>query len=531
MRVAAIDIGTNSVHMIVAEVRPDGTFRVLDRQKEMVQLGRGEFRSRRLAPESMDRALSALVSFKHITSGHDVSRILAVATSAVREATNGGDFIEEVARRAGIHARVITGEEESRLIHRAVRHHVEVGDRRVVVVDIGGGSVELILAIGERALVVDSIKLGHIRLSEQLAGDPPSPESVAEVRAVCRKALARVIQPYTRSPADLVVGTSGTIEAFARMDLAAGDGSRETHLHVLEAETVRRLTKKLLKADAAERSKLPGLDAGRVDTIAAGGIALGEILETLKAERLTVCTAALREGLILDFLDRSRERIRREDALPDVRLRSVSELLNRTGADVAHATHVSRLALELYDDLAPLHELEEEARQILHVGALLHDIGLHLEHRRHHKHSHYLIVHGGLRGFSGREIALIAAVARYHRKGPPRPKHTEFGSLRKPDQRIVLVLAALLRIADGLDRGHNQVVEAVHCQVLKRGASFTVLSWHDAEIELWGARRRSDLFASVFGLEPEFNLEKPDDVAEPDRPELVAAAEAGLEAG
>lgn len=529
MRVAAIDIGTNSVHMLVAELRPDGSFRVLDSQKEMVQLGRGEFKSRRLAPDAVARALAALEGFKRIASGHECRRILGVATSAVREASNGGDFLQEVAHRTGIHIRVITGEEEGRLIYRAVRHYVDVGSRRAIAVDIGGGSVELVLGVGDQPLMVETLKLGHIRLAEGLEGDPPTPQSVAQVRAACRKALDPIREPYTRTPAELLVGTSGTIQTFGRMDLAGGKDGGELHLHVLETETVKRLVKRVLKADAGERRKMAGLEEPRVATVGAGGIALVEILEALGAEQMTICTAALREGIILDYLDRSRERIRREDSLPDVRLRSVNELLQRTSSDVAHATHVARLALQLFDDLAPLHELDEEARQILNVGALLHDIGLHVEHRRHHKHSHYLVVHGGLRGFTGREIALLACVARYHRGADPRAKHPEFGVLRKRDQRMIRALAAILRIADGLDRGHNQIVEAVHCQVHDGRATFHVLTWHDAEIELWGARRKAGLFARVFEAEPDFRIEPPEGRVEAEFDEATAAEAAPAE--
>jgi exopolyphosphatase/guanosine-5'-triphosphate,3'-diphosphate pyrophosphatase len=218
--------------------------------------------------------------------------------------------------------------------------------------------------------------------------------------------------------------------------------------------------------------------------------------------------------------------------VPDVRLRSVNELLHRTQADQAHAAHVSRLALQLFDDLAPLHGLQAEARQLLHVASLLHDVGLHVEHRRHQKHSYYLIVNGGLRGFTERETQLVANVARYHRKGPPRPKHPEFAALRKADQRQVRVLAALLRIADGLDRGHNQIVEAVHCQVREGRATFHVLTWHDAEIELWGARRKADLFEDVFQARPEFKLETPDESPDGDRAaEPLVAAQPGVQAG
>jgi exopolyphosphatase/guanosine-5'-triphosphate,3'-diphosphate pyrophosphatase len=316
------------------------------------------------------------------------------------------------------------------------------------------------------------------------------------------------------------------------MDLEAGKNGRETHLHVIDTDSVRRLTRKLLKASSAERRKVSGLDAGRMATIAAGGLVLQEILEALGAERLTACAAALREGLILDYLDRARESIQREDALPDVRLRSVNELLHRTRADAAHAAHVSRLALQLFDDLAPLHRLEPECRQFLHVAALLHDIGLHLEHRRHHRHSYYLIMHGSLRGFTARETELVANVARYHRRAPPRAKHPEFARLSRADQRRVRALAAILRIADGLDRGHNQIVEGVHCQVQDGRATFYVLSWHDAEIELWGARRKADLFELAFEAEPEFKLEQPDEPLDLERPaEILVSAEPGLQAG
>jgi exopolyphosphatase/guanosine-5'-triphosphate,3'-diphosphate pyrophosphatase len=530
MRVAAIDIGTNSVHLLVAELQADGSFRVLDSQKEMVQLGRGEFRDRRLAPDAMDRALAALASFARLAAGHEARRVLAVATSAVREATNGGDFLDEVARRAGFRVRVITGDEEGRLVHRAVRHYVDLGDRRTVVVDIGGGSVELVLGVGARPLAVDSLKLGHLRLAERLEGDPPEPESVESVRDACREALAGVLETHTRLPVDLVVGTSGTVEAFARLDLADSKEPGEPHLHVLTSETVSRIVRRLLRMDAGERRRLPGLDGPRAGTIAAGGIALEEILRGLGAERLTVCTAALREGLILDFLDRAGERIRREDSMPDVRMRSAHELLGRARADVAHAAHVAKLAGLVFDDLGPVHRLGPEAREILRYAALLHDVGLQVAHRRHHRHSHYLIVHGGLRGFTAREIALVAAVARYHRKASPRARHPEFGSLRKADQRVVRVLAAILRIADGLDRSHNQVVESVKVRVRDGRASFWVLSWQEAELELWGARRKADLFADVFDAEPEFRLERPDEPAGGE-PAPVLDAEPSLQAG
>jgi exopolyphosphatase/guanosine-5'-triphosphate,3'-diphosphate pyrophosphatase len=530
MRVAAIDIGTNSVHLLVAEVQVDGSFRVLDSQKEMVQLGRGEFRDRRLAPEPMERALSALASFARLAAGHEARPVLAVATSAVREASNGGDFLNEVAGRTGFRVRVITGEEEGRLIYRAVRHYVDLGDRRVVVVDIGGGSVELVLGVGPRALAVDSLKLGHIRLAERLEGDPPDPESVGALRESCREALAGVLETYTRIPADLVVGTSGTIEAFARLDLADGKDGGEAHLHSLESETVSRLARRLLKSAAADRRKLPGLDGPRADTIAAGGLALEEILNGLGTERVTVCTAALREGLILDFLDRAGERIRREDSMPDVRMRSAHELLGRARADVAHAAHVERLAGQLFDDLASVHGFGPDAREVLRYAALLHDVGLQVAHRRHHRHSQYLILHGGLRGFTARETALVAAVARYHRKAPPRPRHPEFRTLRKADRRVVRVLAAILRIADGLDRSHNQVVESVKVRIRDGRASFWVLTWHEAELELWGARRKADLFRDVFDAEPEFRLERPDEPAG-EAPAPVLDAEPSLQTG
>jgi exopolyphosphatase/guanosine-5'-triphosphate,3'-diphosphate pyrophosphatase len=407
---------------------------------------------------------------------------------------------------------------------------VDVGNRRVVAVDIGGGSVELVLGVGPRALAVDSLKLGHIRLAERLKGDPPESDSVEAVRKECREALAPVLETYTRLPADLVVGTSGTIEAFARLDLADSKKAGEAHLHVLSDEAVSRLARRLLKLDAAERRKLPGLDGPRADTIAAGGVVLEEIVRGLGADGLTVCTAALREGLILDFLDRARERIRREDSMPDVRMRSAHELLGRARADVAHAAHVAQLAVRLFDDLAPVHGLKPEAREILHYASLLHDVGLHVAHRRHHRHSHYLIVHGGLRGFTAREVATIAAVARYHRKGPPRARHPEFAALRKADQRAVRVLAAILRIADGLDRSHNQTVESVKVRIRDGRASFWILTWHEAELELWGAKRKADLFASVFDVEPDFRLERPDEPAR-EEPAPVLDVEPSLKAG
>src|ERR1043166_2822556 len=391
MRLAAIDIGTNSVHMIVVRVRPDLSFEVTDREKAMVRLGAGGLDGRALTSEAMTAALQALSKFKRIAESHRVDQILAAATSATREARNGGGVLARIERETGIRPRVISGVEEARLIHQAAVYGVDVGGRRAVVIDIGGGSVEITLGTTTSVQLARSFKIGAIRLTERLVGSDPLSER--DERRIVKHVLAeidRYCDQIVAAGFDRVIGTSGTILSMGAGAAKPTRGAPPSDLRTLHvsAKQTRRLRKQVVGLDLEQRLTIPGLAPRRADLIVAGAILLDTILRRLGAEELTLCDLALREGLVLDYIHRNRRQIAQIDNIPDVRRRSTLELAERCSYYADHSNQVVRLSLALFDQTRAVHGLTDREREWLEYAALMHDIGGGNNHSRHHKTSY-----------------------------------------------------------------------------------------------------------------------------------------------
>jgi exopolyphosphatase/guanosine-5'-triphosphate,3'-diphosphate pyrophosphatase len=492
MRLAAIDIGTNSVHMIVVQVRPDLSFEVIDREKEMVRLGAGGLDGRRMTDTAMTAALQALSKFRRIAESHSVDEILAAATSATREAENGGEFLAAIERDTGIRPKVISGTEEARLIHLAAVYGVDVNRGSAAVIDIGGGSVEITLGTSKRLQIGRSFKLGVIRLTERFVkSDPLSPR---DERKLIRH-IASEIDKHTKAIVgagyDRVIGTSGTILSLGTMAAYEETGQSPEELRNLRipSKQIHRLRKRVTELGMQQRLRLGGLDPKRADIVVAGAVLLDTILQKLRAEEITLCDLALREGLILDYVQRNRRQIAQVDRYPDVRRRSVIELAERCNYSADHAQQVARLAMVLFDQTRAVHGLTDREREWLEYASLMHDLGVHISYERHHRHSYYLIKNGDLRGFDPREVEVMALVARYHRRAAPKKTHDEFAVLPGDLRRTVRVLSALLRLAEGLDRSHSQPLSSL--AVSDRGEDYlvTLRSNGDAELELWAAAR------------------------------------------
>lgn len=500
MRLAAIDIGTNSIHMIVVRVRPDRSFEVIDREKEMVRLGAGGLDGRTLAPTAVTAALDTLARFQRLARTHEVDEILATATSAVREAENGGDVVAAVRRDLGIRVRIISGREEARLIHLAAAYAAGVGGHPSVVLDIGGGSVEITLGTAARMQLGESFKAGVIRLTERfVTSDPLSDADERRLVRHIRRQTASHLKAIRARGYHRVIGTSGTIHAIGALAserLREGGDLRNRRIAAKAITRVRRL---LTSLTLDERLALPGLDPRRADVTVAGAVLLDTLLSDLDADGLTLCDFALREGLVLDYIRRNIAHIRTMERYPDVRRRSVMELAERFHYVEPHARQVARTALALFDATQPDHGLGPEARQWLEYAALLHDIGARISYEQHHKHSQYLIQHGDLRGFDPDEIQLMALVARYHRRSPPRKAHAEYAALSAPHRRIVRTLGALLRLAEGLDRSHAQVVQGVEAEPADGGLRLRLRTTGDPELELWAAARQAGPLGKVLG--------------------------------
>ena len=502
MRIAAIDIGTNSVHMIVVQVRDDHSFEVVDREKEMVRLGAGGLGGRALTEATMRSALLALARFKRLADSHHVDEVIACATSAVREAENGREFLAEILHRTGIQTRVISGSEEARLIHRAAVYGVDVAGSAAVVIDIGGGSVELTLGRASRPRIAESLKLGVIRLTERFVRSDPinNRDERRMVRHIIAE-LAPVVTKIREQGVDRVIGTSGTILSLGALAGGATRQDRPDELRNLRVpvKQIRRLRRELAALDLPGRIALPRLDPRRADLAVAGSILLSTVLRLLGARELTLCDLALREGLALDYIDRNRAHIVRVDQFPDIRRRSVVELAERCRVEEPHTQQVVRMALTLFDQTAPLHRLGAREREWLEYGAMLHDVGVHISYPRHHKHSYYLIRNGDLRGFEPDEVEVMALAARYHRRGLPKRSHQEYGRLSAERRRTVRTLAAILRVAEGLDRSHAQSVASIEVVTGQQDCAVRVTPAGDTELELWAAQRNAGPLEELLG--------------------------------
>lgn len=509
MRLAAIDIGTNSVHMIVVRVRGDLSFEVVDREKEMVRLGAGGLDGRKLTDTAMTSALQALAKFRRLAESHKVDEILAVATSATREADNAGDFLAAIIRETGIRPRVISGTEEARLIHLAAVYGVDVLRQAAVVIDIGGGSVEITLGTGREPQLMRSFKLGVIRLTERfVTSDPLAPRDERKLVRQIHGEIDKYVREITKAGFDRVIGTSGTILSLGTMAAHAEFGKAPEELRNLRipGKQIHRLRKRVVELNLQQRLRLPGLEPRRADIVVAGAVLLDSILRRLGAGEITLCDLALREGLILDYVNRNRRHIAQIDRYPDVRRRSVIELAERCNYSAEHAQQVARLAVSLFDQTRGVHGLTDGEREWLEYGALMHDLGVHISYERHHRHSYYLIKNGDLRGFDPQEIEVMALVARYHRRATPSKSHEGYGTLPGPLRRTVRTLAAFVRLAEGLDRSHSQPLSAVQLHDRGEDCLMQLRSSGDIELELWAANRHVAPLEKLLGKPVRFEV-------------------------
>ncbi len=513
MLFGAIDVGTNSFHLIVVEF--DSTFdttRVVYKDREMVRLGSDDAMERgNLSAKAMARGVAAIVRFVEAARARGAERIRAVATSAVREAENGEEFRLQVEAQAGIPLEVIPAIEEARLIHLGVAGGFPIYDRLACIIDIGGGSTEFIVADGERPYLLDSVKLGSLRLYDRyLRGRSPQ-RGARELEAHIRATLKPLIERVRRYRIDTVIGTSGTIMGLAALDAASrGVATKRVHGYTLNRERLAALQKQMLGMSENERRRMPGMNPRRADIIVAGAAILIEALNGLERDDIVISNRALREGIIVDLVAQDRalgerlgdERVRRHEA--------IEALAHRYEHLGGHQRHVARLALVLFAKLADLHGLAPSDRDILYAASILHSIGHFVAESARHKHSAYIIRNSVLDGWRDDERELIAQVARYYRKAMPKPSHPEYMALDEFGRRRVDVLAAILRIADGLDVRELGIV--MDAGIRRENGRLVVVAVAEADVscELAAAMFKSDLFERTFGLRVGFESVAPE---------------------
>jgi exopolyphosphatase / guanosine-5'-triphosphate,3'-diphosphate pyrophosphatase len=503
---AALDLGTNSFHLVIACVSDDGHFEVITREKELVRLGHGGGDMKRLEPEALQRGIAALTRMRRLAESAGAP-LRAVATSAVREAENADEFLEAARTRAGVEVEVISGIEEARLIHLGVLQAVPVFDQRLILCDIGGGSTEILVGERGEVLTARSFKLGAVRLSDRFfeGGDDVTTEAVTECRSFIRSTLAVYQREVAQHGFSVAVGSSGTAEAIARIAHALRGGSelRTYNRAVITRADLAAVVERLANARTiTARRKTPGLESERADIIVAGALVLEGVFDSFEVSEMLFSDFALREGVLLDTIHRTAGGSL--DHLRDVTRSGVRHLAELCDDDPAHSAHVADLALQLFDSLQTLHGLDGPARGYLEAGALLANVGLFISHSKHHLHSYYVIRNAeSLTGFTDTEIEIIALLARYHRKSAPKPTHAEFHRLAADNQQLVKTLAGILRVAIGLDRSHDRRVKQLRTS--RSGTQLTIhieaIGGADIALELYAANERSALLSEVLGLE------------------------------
>ncbi|HEU0014719.1 MAG TPA: Ppx/GppA phosphatase family protein [Longimicrobium sp.] len=495
LRVAAIDVGSNAIRFAAAEFASAAEHVVLDEARHAVRLGHEVFLSGRLAPDALDAAVRALADFRARMDALGVRHYRAVATSAAREARNGAELVERARAEAGVELEVITGTEEARLVYLGVAGRVPLGDKKWILVDLGGGSVEVSLVDSAGILWTESHTVGSVRLLEELSGAGQEPGRFQRLLREYAASLSIPVLAQQWNPAG-VIATGGNIDALARLTGSPGDRVAELPLAEL-----RRLIDTLGSLSYRQRVEQMGLKPDRADVIVPAAMVYERVAALAGADRILVPGVGLRDGLLADLVDDLATHQAHEDRKERHAIAGAVALGRRYLFNERHALHVARLAGSLFDQLAEVHGLGAEERRMLLAAAVLHDIGIFVGYKKHHKHSHYLVSQSELPEFTPRETEIIAHLARYHRKGVPAEHHESFTALPGEDRQLVLKLASLLRLADGMDREHRQAVRAVRATVARRRLSLELEGDGDLLLERWAVRRKAGLFTDTFGLE------------------------------
>jgi exopolyphosphatase/guanosine-5'-triphosphate,3'-diphosphate pyrophosphatase len=513
-RIGIIDLGSNSCRLVIFAFQPSLSFRLIDQVSERVRIGEGGFADARLQPGPMARAIQLLKMFRELCDASQIQTVIAVATSAVRDAANGAEFLTRVQNEAGLSMRVLSGDEEAYYAYLGAVNSLNLENGFVA--DLGGGSLELTRVRARMPVACLTLPLGAVRLTERFVhGDPISAKDERALTAHIDDKLASI--PWLRAEKhDRLVVVGGTTRALANMDQEEHAYPIDRlHGYELELGTLQDQAKRLMRYDLKERLEIEGLSSDRADIIPAGATVIARLVKRLGVDGATVSGQGLREGL---FYEEFLLRIARSSdvrltprpggldlppsvalvpLVPNVRSLGIANIGYHYGIDWEHARHVCHLALSLFDQLARLHAYSLAERELLAASAILHDVGVAIDYYRHHRHSAYLIENADVPGFSHREIALISLLVRWHRQGAPKPE--AYGKmLDGSDRERLRKLAAILRLAEDLERSRIQRVSDVHCTISNSAITIDALTRGPAEAELWAANRNDEIFRAIF---------------------------------
>jgi exopolyphosphatase/guanosine-5'-triphosphate,3'-diphosphate pyrophosphatase len=498
-RYAAVDVGSNSVRMMAAEVGPGGKTQILAQERQVTRLGAAVFRSGEISQEAMQFVCDNLARMSQVFRKLEVASVRAVATAAVRDASNQQEFLERATAALGAPVETISGQEEARLIHLGVQTRWPHPNQRVLIVDVGGGSTELILS--EQGVLTEAFSkpLGAVRLTEVfLKNDPPAALEVHQMNEFIEEKLAAPLKRIS-GPFDRVIGTSATAAALVCAANRIPRLRRDEADHVrAKTSQIRKLFEELRGMTLAERRKVPGIGPRRAELIVAGAAVFLRILQLFEEGGMHYSAAGVRDGIIADLAARG---VGHElSQLTREQRRVVEQMSRRFGVQLPHARKVSVLAHHLFEALHPLHKLPAYFGKMLEAAAYLHDIGHFVSDTGHHKHSHYLVMNAEMPGFTDAERQFVAALCRYHRKTSPTLRHSMFQAFDPDSRRALVLLTPLLRLADSLDRSHEQRVEKMMVELRNGNVIIGVESAKDTDLELWAAGRIADLFRETYEI-------------------------------
>ena len=499
---AFIDIGTNSVRLLIVRLNANRSYNVLRQEKEVVRLGEGEFKQSLLTDPAMDRTVTVCTKFAELARNLGADDIVAVATSAAREARNQQELLDRIRSRASMDVSVISGMEEARLIYLGVSSGLHIGDRKAFFIDIGGGSCELAIGDQHQYHYLDSLKLGTIRMTALFLPEghsgPVTDEMYDRMRKHVRTAMIRTKKVVAENEISMTVASSGTAINLAQIASRMFEIEDQGPL-TLRRSHLRKLATHLCSLDLERRKQVPGINPERADIIIGGAAILETLMDELNIEEVLVSDRGLRDGLLVEYLIKNG--LMSGAATLNVRERSILQLGRSCDIDEVHARTVQRLALSLFDSAraANLHTLGEWERELLSHAAFLHDIGDFISFHNHHLHSFYIISNSELLGFDQREVAIIANVARFHRKKVPNRNDRELKGMDRHGQEMVMKLSTLLRIAESLDRSHEGlIVNARFGHVDRDGASLSLHSKKECQLECWGVAADGKAFQRTF---------------------------------
>jgi len=503
--VGFVDIGTNAIRLLVVRINPKLTYVVVSQEKEVVRLGENEFKDNLLKLDAMNRAILVCRKFVELAKTYGASEIIAVGTSAIREAHNREAFLQRVFAETGLNVHIISGLEEARLIYCGVSSGVDLGEENALFIDLGGGSTEIAIGNQSEILYLESLQLGAIRLTSQFIGEGWTGhiryKTYKQMKEEASSTLIQASLQVKIIGAKRAFGSSGTIINLAEISnrMFKKPDNISTNNSVLSRKNLKKTAQILCALDLEERTKTPGINPERADILVAGAAIMEALMGEFGLEEISVSRRELRDGLLVDYLS-TFESFREFQKTP-IRERSVLDLSRSCNYDEKHSETVVTLATQLFDSAKAvgLHNLGKEERTLLRYAALMHDIGDFLSFNDHHLHAHYVISNAGLLGFDQREIEIMANVARFHRKKYPTKKALKSSHLDEHSKNVIVILAVFVRLAEKLDRSHCGLIKKVEFfNVEKDHACLSLLSDSDCTMEEWSIIQNSNAFYAAF---------------------------------